>query len=281
MLDQFRWTRKSWRRKELTKAYEPVQPMMLAAMASKLDSFTFFDIGANVGAYSILMASQANVRRVLAFEPQPDCLAELRKNIRLNRCCDLVTPHPIALSDETGEAMFHKNGSLAGDSGLKSTLLQAVGGKGMDVRVPVGRLDDIHSSDMGEIVIKIDVEGHESKVLRGAERLMKSCTGFLQIEIHEQSPLREQTHHILQQYGWHRIVSVHWDHFYTNIQNHYSEAGRLALIQNTLTHIVGESLGPDRPWRRLLVAGVAIEFRRDTIRSIRSALTALRSRRAG
>ena len=59
----------------------PSWPIMLAWMASELGSFTFFDIGANVGAYSMVMASQANVQRVMAFEPQPDCLAELRRNI--------------------------------------------------------------------------------------------------------------------------------------------------------------------------------------------------------
>lgn len=281
MFDRFRWSRTSWRRNELTKAYEPVQPIMLAWMASELGSFTFFDIGANVGAYSMVMASQANVQRVMAFEPQPDCLAELRRNIQLNRYEDIVIPHPIALSDERGEASFRKTGRLAGDSGLVSTFLGPSIGRGREIRVDVGRLDDIYTTGGGEVVIKIDVEGHESNVLRGAERVMTDNVGFLQIEIHEQSALRHETERLLRGYGWHRIVSVHWDHFYTNLPRYESEACRLALVQNALTHVVDQSLGPDRPWRKQLIAGFTLECRRDTIRAIRSALTLPRFRRAG
>lgn len=281
MLDRFRWSRTSWRRNELTKAYEPVQPLMLARMAQELGSFTFFDIGANIGAYSMVMASQANVQRVLAFEPQHDCLAELQRNIQLNGYGDIVTLHPIALSDESGEAAFRKTGPLAGDSGLASTFLGPPVRRGHDTHVDIGCLDDICPIVNAEVVLKIDVEGHESNVLRGAERVMTGNVGFLQIEIHEHSALREKTEALLRDYGWHRIVSVHWDHFYTNMSQYHSEAARLALIQNALTHIVGESLGCDRPWRRQLFAGVTIECRRDMIRSLRSMLTFPSFSRAG
>src|SRR5262249_39850053 len=58
----------------------------------------FYDIGANVGAYSLIAAKNTRNRaRVFAFEPSPASYVDLSRNVALNGCEESVTPLPFAL----------------------------------------------------------------------------------------------------------------------------------------------------------------------------------------
>ena len=61
----------------------------------------FYDIGANVGAYSLIAArATANRARILAFEPVPSSFLDLSRNVALNACADSVVALPFALWSE-------------------------------------------------------------------------------------------------------------------------------------------------------------------------------------
>jgi len=141
----------------------------------------FFDIGANVGAYS-LVASQVHGRciRVYAFEPSAINFAQLVRNIALNRFQDIILPVPIALSDCTKIQVlsYHDmvpGGALhcvhdSGDSrnaGLTPIFCQSV---------LTFRLDDIidQFTFPTPAHIKIDVDGNEPRVLAGAARTIQN-----------------------------------------------------------------------------------------------------------
>src|SRR5206468_2274046 len=62
----------------------------------------FVDVGANVGAYSVL-ASGAVGSRTIAFEPGPAAFRSLRRNIRVNDLSGLADCRQVALSDHPGE----------------------------------------------------------------------------------------------------------------------------------------------------------------------------------
>jgi FkbM family methyltransferase len=121
----------------------------------------FVDIGANVGFFSVL-ASRAGVR-TLAVEPSPLNLKHLRENVRLAGDEGAVEFFPLAVSDADGVV------ELLG-SGQGASLQPGWGGIASNYRTPVRAttLDLILSGREGRLLIKIDVEGHEDAVLRGA-----------------------------------------------------------------------------------------------------------------
>ena len=119
-----------------------------------------WDVGANVGFYSLLAARKAT--KVVAFEPLPENLSYLRRHIELNQVGERVQVIPSAASDHDGTGLFSVVPGNRSEGSLRPY------GK-----LPVGtvRLDSLGTvPDM----IKIDVEGNEYEVLRGAIETMRT-----------------------------------------------------------------------------------------------------------
>lgn len=134
-----------------------------------------YDIGANVGAYSLLIAKHLNGKgKVYAFEPSFSTFAQLCGNVALNRCGQTVSPMYVALAEHTGMAYFNYTSMDAG------TALHALGdGSG------IGRVvhrQPILSFSLDELIerfameapqhIKLDVDGIEFDILRGARHTL-------------------------------------------------------------------------------------------------------------
>ena len=99
MFDTFSWTSVGKERIAILAKYEPLQPYLLAELTKSIGAEIFLDIGANIGAYSVMMASLDCIKRVHAFKPTPLTLGELSANIGLNPNASKITVHPIALSE--------------------------------------------------------------------------------------------------------------------------------------------------------------------------------------
>jgi FkbM family methyltransferase len=133
----------------------------------------FLDIGANVGSYTVL-ASGVCRAKTWAFEPDPDTLRHLNRNISLNSLSAIVKVSECALGATHGEVPF--------TVGL-DTMNKVAIAVDQNVRiVRQERLDTLIGRDQ-PIMIKIDVEGYEEDVLRGAERLLtRPCVKVIQLE---------------------------------------------------------------------------------------------------
>ena len=139
----------------------------------------FYDIGANVGVYSLVAAKYfADKVKIYAFEPAFMNFSQLCKNIALNQCQDNIIPLQIALSDKTMLDSFNYSSLTVG--GAQNTLGDAIDEKGQAFN-PVFkqytlsyRIDDL--IDNFEIPVpnhlKIDVDGIEFLVLKGAPKTM-------------------------------------------------------------------------------------------------------------
>jgi FkbM family methyltransferase len=132
---------------------------------------TFLDIGANIGLVSIPLAER---RRVccLAFEPEPRNFRSLERNIASHRVGDLFTTFNLALHSERARLRFELSPSNSGDHRVQGAESLSGEAKRTTIEVPADRLDDlVRIEDLPRpIVAKIDTQGAELRVLRGAER---------------------------------------------------------------------------------------------------------------
>jgi FkbM family methyltransferase len=130
---------------------------------------TVLDVGANIGAYTLLFAQWVGrAGRVVAFEPTPAAVAGLRHQLRLNGLADRVDVVESAVADVVGTASF------AADRVSGSNALIAAGRAGDHaITVRTTSLDAFcEAHGLRPQVIKIDVEGTEMEVLRGARRTL-------------------------------------------------------------------------------------------------------------
>jgi FkbM family methyltransferase len=155
--------------------YEP------PALAPVLEAFlrngsTFVDVGANVGVYTAWASRCVGSRgRVLAFEPLPTTRECLEQVISLN-ALDNVQVAPKALGAEKGTIGLWV---VPHASGLTSAVAPVDQSSARRVEVPMSTLDDELALPGGAspALVKIDVEGYEIAVLRGAMRTLSSGEG--------------------------------------------------------------------------------------------------------
>jgi len=142
----------------------------------------FVDIGANFGLHTLHAAKQVGEQGfVFAFEPVPDNLKLLQRNVALNDICHQVLIVPSAVSNCVDSTLsFH----IPQDEVPVTASLQAME-KTRCVQVANVRLDDYWRMVNQPVhLIKIDVEGAELEVLQGAQQLLRQWKPHLLIEVH-------------------------------------------------------------------------------------------------
>jgi FkbM family methyltransferase len=152
-----------------------------AFKSSVRDGATVMDIGANVGAYTLLFATWAGSSgRIFAFEPSVASRSGLERHLDLNGLSERVSVRAEAVAGTTGMVSFKDTGS----NGDNRMLAEAHG----DSRVvPSVSVDDFCATHgLAPDVIKIDVEGAELAVLRGARQTIAARGGRLAlfVELH-------------------------------------------------------------------------------------------------
>lgn len=143
------------------------------------DGYVFYDIGANTGWYSMLAAILNKKSLIFSFEPVTEHIECLQESIALNRLEAQVVIHPIALSNSNGEMSMLLAGS---GSSLEKDFLST--NEGVRI-VKIKTLDSVikEKNIPTPDFIKIDVEGHEYKVLLGAKDILSKSSPILFIEI--------------------------------------------------------------------------------------------------
>ena len=137
-----------------------------------------FDIGANIGYYTLALAQVA--KEVHAFEPVPLTYELLRFNVFFNGIANVIT-NRCALGNVSGETSFN----IASDPAYCGFCDTEIFRRVESARVLVTRLDDYCASHQIPNVdfLKLDVEGAESLVLEGASETLKSRPRFMMLEL--------------------------------------------------------------------------------------------------
>ena len=154
------------------------EPEMLPWIRNSLrPGEVFYDIGANIGAYSLLAsAAHAGGIDVFAFEPGATNYAQLCRNIALNKWSSRITPFPIALSEKHGLVTFGYSDLTAGAALHSVGPAVGMGGMPYVQRVMGMPLDElIHDYGLpSPNAIKIDVDGAERGVILGASGTLRA-----------------------------------------------------------------------------------------------------------
>ena len=161
-------------------SYEPEQTGLFQEWIRPGDAV--LDVGAHVGYYTVLSAVLAGpAGRVLAFEPNPTNHGFLKRHLALNGCAQ-VEVLQAAASDAAGTARF----DFGGGSGTGHLAEQGA------LEVTTVRVDDVCAErGLSPRAIKIDVEGAELRVLRGAETTLARARPVIFLSTHGAAVHRE------------------------------------------------------------------------------------------
>jgi FkbM family methyltransferase len=147
------------------------------------------DIGGNTGIYSLIACAANPSARVRCFEPVPQLIDIIKKNIALNHWEARCEVSGQAVSDEQGSVKFHvpllrvpKSGSLHVE-GFR-------GNAGRLIDVTVTTIDTVCSEQETVDLVKIDVEGFEDKALQGMTRVLDQSRPHLIVECNPDGPYK-------------------------------------------------------------------------------------------
>lgn len=144
---------------------------------------TYIDVGANLGNHTTFFSKHTVAKEVHSFEPMPSMIELLKMNC-LDNVLTNVTIHEVALGDFNGTETI---GSVSDANCGTASILRTPGG----TEIQVTTLDsfDFH----GVTMIKIDVEGYEASVLRGAANTIRENRPNLFIECATDADLKAVT----------------------------------------------------------------------------------------
>lgn len=146
--------------------------------AAGLTTGTAIDVGANIGNHALFFAD--HFANVVALEPNPRLFELLQLNARLRRN---IHPLNIGASDVSEEMLLSYDSSNWGGGQLRSG--QSGADRAFTVPVSVRKLDDLVELSSQPIgLLKIDVEGHELRVLKGAQALVRRSHPAVLFEQH-------------------------------------------------------------------------------------------------
>ncbi len=201
------------------------EPQITAAFRQHVrPGMTVFDIGANAGHHTLLLAKLGGASgRVHAFEPVPESFACLEETIRLNRL-ENVRLHRMAVSDRAYEADLHSAGVFDGFACLAEGghgRSESFAGARRSIRVSTTDLDSFcRAEGISRVdLIKMDIEGAEMLALAGMVRILAVHRPVLLLELWgsehvEEAPkllsrLGYETHTLSVWQGWVDGVFAH------------------------------------------------------------------------
>jgi FkbM family methyltransferase len=160
------------------------------------------DAGANIGIFSIY-AARKGARKAYAFEPVRETCDILEENVRLNRLEKKIIPVNLALGEKKGRANI--SFCMAGDG------CASIGNDGGGNRKQMVRITTIDAYMGGARVdfIKIDTEGYEAQVLKGAKNTIKRFKPAISFSVYHKADDRERLPKIVKKFRKDYKCAIH------------------------------------------------------------------------
>lgn len=159
--------------------FEPHIVRLFIKILRKGDAF--LDLGANIGYFSMIASNQIGEDGyVYSFEPNPQTLAKLKRNITLNKKRNLIV-YDKAVSDQQGEIYFNIPIATIKNSGRAS--IRPIEESYSSIKVQTVVLDELINEFKPLRLIKMDIEGAEALALHGMINIIERDRPFLIMEL--------------------------------------------------------------------------------------------------
>jgi FkbM family methyltransferase len=161
------------------------EPLVQDALTKYLlPAMTFYDLGANIGFFSLLGARLVGANgRVYSFEADPEIAVRLRGNLEFNNLSQATVEEKAVWSETTTVFFERVDANASPDRGL-GHVSDAGGATPQTITVEAVSLDEFAASHAPPDLVKCDVEGAEVAVFQGAERLLIEKRPILLVETH-------------------------------------------------------------------------------------------------
>lgn len=210
------------------KKYHPI----FETTVKQLGIHTVVDIGANVGNFSKQMREEFPNAKIYMFEPLADCFQEIQKKFSEDKNHEAFQ---CALGNTKGETViarssFHPSSSILRMSELHKRLYPKTASV-RDENIKMDKLDDVlaHEILTKNILVKIDVQGFEDKVIAGGQNIIKQASAIIIetsfVMLYENQPLFGDIHDTLRALGF----AYHGD-----IGRHYSRLTGELIYEDSL-----------------------------------------------
>jgi len=165
------------------------EPEVQAAMQRYLrPGMTFYDIGANIGFFSLLAARIIGPEgRVVAFEADPEVAQRLRDHVERNHFSTISIEQKAVWSETRAVFFARTDPETSPDRGLGHVVASSAAST---ICVQAIALDDFLQTSPAPDFLKCDVEGAEVEVFSGAKRLLTEIRPILLCEIHSEENRR-------------------------------------------------------------------------------------------
>lgn len=160
--------------------YEPATFSFLRSHC--LPGRTVMDIGAHLGLFSVIMARLVGAHgRVFSFEPDPQIRAQLEQIVDLNNCRSVVQVCGEAMTQRSGTACFYHTGDIGSNA---NSLVKTHRSRAQSIVATTSLDDFVQPSLLPVACLKIDVEGAELDLLRGASSTFLRCRPVAFLSLH-------------------------------------------------------------------------------------------------
>jgi FkbM family methyltransferase len=193
--------------------YEKEQLVFLDEICDKNKITHFFDIGANIGYYTLYFK---RINNTYAFEPNKKCFLRLKENSELNNLNIKAYNFGLSNSNSESEIWYTDKNKMGGsavfdkhDPELKKYNHKNI----IKEKILTRKLDDVIDIKNSKILFKIDVERHEKKVLEGMHKIIQQNKIFMQIEISDEH--KKEVFEYLDKLKFKWINTIRHDHYFT------------------------------------------------------------------
>ncbi|MBC8729037.1 FkbM family methyltransferase [Paraburkholderia sp. UCT2] len=216
---------------------EELQIALFLQLIAYAKPVRFFDIGANVGFYTLVAQKYFSRLRCVAFEPTPDTFTNLVENLNANEREGGAEASCVALSSKSGTAEFGDFGDCSGKNSIVSTSIHEQDTVKHRIRVPMETLDHRYAERLGRVIVKIDAEGHETEIIKGGASFFRKNEIVLQVETGHKENSHELDQLIRNQ-GLDPIFKLGPDSYYSNVPDLVEKSRTAELLENASRFLI-------------------------------------------
>ena len=192
--------------------YEKEQLVFLDKICNKDEITHFLDIGANIGYYSLYFKK---INNIFAFEPNKKNFLRLKENNELNNLNIKMYNFGLSNTNSDSEIWYTNKDKMGGSAIFNKNDPELKKYDPKDIikeDILIKRLDEVLNISKSKIMIKIDVERHEKKVLEGMQNIIMQNNIIMQIEIGDEN--KEEVFDYLDKLNLKWINTIRHDHYF-------------------------------------------------------------------